>query len=438
MRAIRLSLWLIIGLPVLLWLPFEQIQGQGFFALRGSVVQLTGLLALSCMAAALLLAIRPRWLERPLSGLDRMYRLHKWLGIAALVLSVLHWLAAKGPKWAVGWGWLEPPKRHGQTQLEGLHGWLNSQRGLAESLGEWAFYALLLLVALALWKRFPYRHFFRLHRLLGLVWLVLVWHSLVLAKFSYWSTPVGLLLAGLLLTGSLAALVSLSGRIGLGRRAVARIENLVYHPDNRVLGVALQLLSDWHGHRAGQFAFVTFDPAEGPHPFSIASAWHGDGQLRFLIKGLGDYTNTLPDSLRNGDLAVVEGPYGCFDFNDDCPTQVWVAGGIGIVPFIARLRALAAQPDGRQVTLFYCTNMPDQGFINRLQQQATEAGVQLQVLDTRLQTKLDLPTIRQQVPGSQAASLWFCGPSGFGQLLRRQLRDEGSRGRFHAELYEMR
>src|SRR3546814_11501553 len=63
------------------------------------------------MSVAMMLAIRPRWPEHGLGGLDKMYRLHKWLGIAALVTAIAHWLWAKGPKWAVGWGWLERPSR---------------------------------------------------------------------------------------------------------------------------------------------------------------------------------------------------------------------------------------------------------------------------------------------------------------------------------------
>jgi len=39
-----------------------------------------------------------------------MYRLHKWLGLTAFVVSVTHWLWAQGPKWAVGWG---PSERYG-------------------------------------------------------------------------------------------------------------------------------------------------------------------------------------------------------------------------------------------------------------------------------------------------------------------------------------
>lgn len=75
------------------------------------MVQYGGIVAVACMSVAMILALRPRWPENWFGGLDKMYRLHKWLGIAALVVAVTHWLWAKGPKWAVGWGWLERPQR---------------------------------------------------------------------------------------------------------------------------------------------------------------------------------------------------------------------------------------------------------------------------------------------------------------------------------------
>ena len=61
--------------------------------------------------------------------------------------------------------------------------YFQSQRGLAEGIGEWAFYAAVVLIILALVKRFPYRHFFKTHRLLAIVYLFLVFHAVVLMKF---------------------------------------------------------------------------------------------------------------------------------------------------------------------------------------------------------------------------------------------------------------
>ena len=45
---------------------------------------------------------------------------------------------------------------------------------------------------------------------------------------------------------------------------------------------------------------LTFDAAEGQHPFTIASADQGDGRLTFQIKALGDYTRGLVPQLRAG------------------------------------------------------------------------------------------------------------------------------------------
>lgn len=61
-----------------------------YFSFRAAFIQLTGILAIGTMSACPLLAVRPKWLEPHLRGLDKMYRLHKWLGITALVTSASH------------------------------------------------------------------------------------------------------------------------------------------------------------------------------------------------------------------------------------------------------------------------------------------------------------------------------------------------------------
>ena len=53
---------------------------------------LSDFLSMALMSLAMWLASRPAWLEKPLGGLDRMYRLHKWAGILDAVFAFLHWL----------------------------------------------------------------------------------------------------------------------------------------------------------------------------------------------------------------------------------------------------------------------------------------------------------------------------------------------------------
>ena len=49
-----------------------------------------------CMALGLLLSVRPRAVETSFGGLDRMYTLHKYLGVAALLLFSAHYATVPG------------------------------------------------------------------------------------------------------------------------------------------------------------------------------------------------------------------------------------------------------------------------------------------------------------------------------------------------------
>ena len=123
MKTIKMSLWGLLVLLTVLWLAAEPgvFQTTGYFTLRANMVQHSGVIAMGCMSVAMILALRPRWPEAWFGGLDKMYRLHKWLGIAALVFAVIHWLWAQGTKWAVGWGWqnlLTPVAYHGEQTMK--------------------------------------------------------------------------------------------------------------------------------------------------------------------------------------------------------------------------------------------------------------------------------------------------------------------------------
>src|SRR3546814_19009227 len=62
----------------------------GFFAIRSAAVQYSGARAIACMSVAMMHAIRPRWPEHGLGGLDKMYRLHKWLDRKSTRLNSSH------------------------------------------------------------------------------------------------------------------------------------------------------------------------------------------------------------------------------------------------------------------------------------------------------------------------------------------------------------
>lgn len=130
----------------------------------------------------------------------------------------------------------------------------------------------------------------------------------------------------------------------------------------------------------GEFAFLTLHADEGPHPYTISSAWTCAGRITFIIKGLGDYTRTLSESVHIGDVVKIEGPYGRFSFQGTQKRQIWVGAGIGITPCIARMNALATAPDGNHIDLFHPTSVHDDHAIGLMARDAEAAGVRLHVL----------------------------------------------------------
>lgn len=399
-------------------------------AWRWPLLQWTGVMAMGVMALALVLAVRPVVFEGFFGGLDKMYRLHKWLGISALAWSVTHWLAEDLPK---------QRRPRPAPPEEWWWAFLQGQRHFAEEIGEQAFNAVVVLIVLALVKWFPYRWFFKTHRLLAVAYLALVWHTVVLLDRAQWSTPLGWTLGVLLAAGSLSAVVVLLRRVGRQRQVLGTVSERVVHDKLQVIELGMKLQGEWPGHAAGQFAFVTLDPAEGPHPYTIAWDWRGDGNIRFIVKALGDYTRTLAKNVQPGDPVRIEGPYGRFTFKGRQSRQIWIGAGIGITPFIARMQQLARQPDGKRIDLFHPTADLDPEALALLQRDADAAGVTLHVLWTPRDGRLDAQRLAAQVPDWREADVWFCGPAEFGQTLRRDLVARGLPGRrFHQELFAMR
>lgn len=445
MLHIKLVFW--GGFVVLsgLWLAAAPgaLAAQGLFGLRVFMLQYSGLLAIAMMSIAIMVSLRPRWPESWLGGLDKVYRLHKWLGIGGLVFAISHWLWVEGPKWAVGWGLSERPQRGPRPPIENpVAAFLSNYRGTAEAVGEWAFYAAVALIVVALVRLVPYGIFRRLHRFLAPIYLALAFHTIVLTDFSYWTQPVGVALGGLLVMGSYGAVVSILGRIGAGRRVAGQITGLRQFPGVHSLEKVITLGAGWPGHLPGQFAFVTSDPREGAHPYTIASAWDpASRQIRFVTKALGDYTSQLGARLEIGQPVTVEGPYGCFTFDDDCPVEIWIGGGIGITPFIGAMQALARKGGAanKSIHLFHTTAEVDKSALALLRTDAEAAGVIMHLMIDDRDGRLTGDRIRSAVLGWSKASIWFCGPEGFGDAIRKDMAAHGVPvKRFHQELFNMR
>ena len=93
----------------------------------------------------------------------------------------------------------------------------------------------------------------------------------------------------------------------------------------------------------------------------------------------------------------------------------------------------------REIDLFHPTAVEDAAALDKMRGDALAAGVRLHVLVDQRDGRLSGERLRAEVPGWREASVWFCGPAGFGQALRADLVALGLPGAaFHQELFQMR
>ncbi len=452
--AVMVGLWMAIASPQWRIFPLIDEQGvaSGLWALRQQALYLSGFLSIGLMSLCMVLALRRPWMERPLGGMDQVYRLHKWAGIGAGVMAIAHWLAKESSGVIKdAWGTAGRPAR------ELVWAWAGALRGTAKDVGEIAFYVLLALLVLTLWQQLlNYRRWRWTHRVMPLIYLALVAHSVVLMPERFWFEPLGMLFAVMFAAGSVAALISLASRIGESRTHDARIERVNLLGESgptQPIELVCAVPQQWRKHEAGQFAFLTFDRVEGAHPFTIASAPQslgksadGEELLRFVIKPLGDWTSALAAQLQAGQHVRIEGPYGGFDAVGDAGRkQIWVAGGVGITPFMALLEA--RQPSAEEasagqhaVQMHYCTrDAASDALLAQVQRLCDQAipPVQLVVHDAARGDYFSAEALEPHA--ERALDIWFCGPTGLGSVLSAACRRLGAgQWRLHRELFAMR
>jgi predicted ferric reductase len=128
----------------------------------------------------------------------------------------------------------------------------------------------------------------------------------------------------------------------------------------RERGDSYSVVAEADGHEGmkfhpGQFAWLKLKTpfSLDEHPFSFSSSATERARVEFGVKAVGDFTRALGD-LPKGTEAYLDGPHGAFSI-DRSPAAgyVFMAGGIGVTPFLSCLRTMAARGDRRPVTMFY-------------------------------------------------------------------------------------
>jgi ferredoxin-NADP reductase len=197
----------------------------------------------------------------------------------------------------------------------------------------------------------------------------------------------------------------------------------------------------WPGHRAGQHVDVRLTAADGysaQRSYSIASAPDGD-QLELTVQLLsdGEVSPYLVQVLAAGDPLELRGPIGGWFVWEPAPVPVLlVAGGSGVVPLMAMIRARAATGTGSPFRLVYSVRGPDDALYaaELAERQRRHDGLHVAYVYTRT-TPPGWPVPPGRIgAGALTAPGWtpdrnpavfVCGPTGFVETVANLLVSEG-------------
>jgi ferredoxin-NADP reductase len=185
----------------------------------------------------------------------------------------------------------------------------------------------------------------------------------------------------------------------------------------------------WGGSTAGQHVDVRLTAPDGytaVRAYSLASTGPGSTvELAVDLIDDGEVSPYLVHELRAGDQLEFRGPLGrwfVWKPTMEAPVQL-VAGGSGVVPLVAMIRAHGASASAAPFRLLYSVRTPDDIFYaNELRDAAAAAALDLTIAYTRRAPAGD-PTppgriSRELVEASTfgpevGPAIFVCGPNGF-------------------------
>jgi predicted ferric reductase len=411
---------------VVLWLvarPPHQPTGRYIGELCGAEAVL--LLSCSLVLATLLPAI-----ERAFAGLDRVALWHRRVATIGVLLLVPHLVLVASPAnpyaTAIGLG-----------------------------LGD---LALLGLVVLSLWALAPrlraarwpgpvrrlarasYERWLTAHRLTGLFVIAAVAHGALVGPALHSSTLLRVTYLAIGGTGVAAyAYRELFARFVMPAHDYTVSD--VRRPSATTTDVSLEPVRDPLAFTPGQFVVLSFGDIGGwqRHPFSVTSA-PSERRLGVSIKAAGDYTRDLHDTLRLGTPAKVVGPFGGFDYRRGGDDQIWIAGGIGVTPFMSWIRSLDGSFD-RSVDFYYSVRRrADALYLDEIDAAARQhPTLRPKVVDAEREGLLTAEKAANGHPRGTDVWVYMCGPPPMMTTLAKGFRALGiPAGRVRWERFDIR
>jgi predicted ferric reductase len=400
---------ILLVLTVAVWFIFPPLNDGREDFVRTYAGEVMGSLVIVLMSFSLFLAARPKWAEPYFGGLDKMYQTHRRTSTSAFLLLLVKILVVP-------------------VTFTNLR--------LGNYLAYVSFFGIVAIVLPTLAPRIPflnklsgpnYESWKKLHRFIGIFFIVGYLHALTIDGLSAFVAINWVQVFFIIGTVSYLYTEFFGG---IFKKHTHYTVDAVKHPNNLVTEVTLRPKGTPIQHRAGQFLFVRFTgdaELNEAHPFTISSAPQED-VLRLTIRASGDFTRRLFSTLKAGTDAIVEGAHGMFDYKTGGEKQIWVAGGIGVTPFLSFIRDLEGDALDHDVDFYYTVRHREEAvFVEELEEAANRhPRMKMRIRYSSADGSLTVEEIIQNAGGNiQGYHIYMCGPLGMVQAFAQKFGEAG-------------
>ena len=427
-KLIRLGvITVILLLPLFFWL-IEKPVNLRFVNLSISTTsfgQIFGLMGMTILSLTVILGARLKFLEDYFWGLNRIYINHHNFGATALIFLLFHplLLAIKYLSFSSQ-----------QAALFLLPGFGD----LAKSLGIFALLLMIFLLFLTLYIKLRYQVWKFSHKFLSLVLLLAGLHLLLIPSDVSIDLTLRIYMIILFSLSLGTALYRVIFKLVVVKFFDYQIE-LIRVLNGNIFEITMTPIKEKINFLPGQFAFFSFIQkgfSREWHPFSLASD-PAEEKLKIVVKNSGDYTAKMTD-LKPGAKVKIEGSFGRFShLLTDNKKQIWIAGGIGITPFLSMVKSLIS--NSYQADLYWCVHQPQEAIY--LEDLLVLAGQNnnLKIIPffTAVSGRLTAAIINRQSNGLDNKEIFLCGPLGMMQSLKKQLKFLNKRIIIHSEEFSL-
>lgn len=308
------------------------------FILLGETFGLGGYIFFSI---SLFLGSRWKKLEDWIGGLDQIYHLHHQLGMIGFTLLILHPLL-------IATKWLPHRLDKFLSFLLPIH------HRLAINLGSFAFWIMIIVIGITLLHLLPYSQWKVLHRFMSLAYILGALHFVLGPPF-YFITLTDALFYPFFIVG-LFGVIYKQIYLPYAKKTEYTVTDTQKITDN-IVEIKVEPTDKPLQYIPGQYAFFTFySPkiSDEAHPFTMCPYEKG---FSILVKVRGDFTKILYSEISPGWKLELEGPYGRFNYKKAGKNQIWIGGGIGVVPFLTWARELSSKKESeKNIAFFLCVH----------------------------------------------------------------------------------